>query len=111
MEVVIRAIAKLNINCPAEKQKVRHSSLLDKCFLPSRSQPTRRGLPFFPNLHTEVSRLWKKPVSYRVFSPQTCKFKYHGTETVWGDASGSRDAYELSLCRVCIVPESPEITH
>lgn len=49
-------------------------SLTDECFLLSRSQPPRRGLPFFSYLHTEVSRLWKKPVSYRVFSPITSNY-------------------------------------
>ncbi|ROI46675.1 hypothetical protein DPX16_7793 [Anabarilius grahami] len=47
-------------------------SKLDERFLPSWSaQPPRRALPFFPDLHTEVSRSWKKPVSTRVYTPQT----------------------------------------
>ncbi len=37
----------------------------------SRAQPQRRGLPFFPDLHTEMSRSWEKLVSYRVNSTQT----------------------------------------
>ncbi len=38
-------------------------------FLCSRSPPPRRGLPFFPDLHTEVSRSWRKPYSACLFSP------------------------------------------
>ncbi|ROL43678.1 hypothetical protein DPX16_21803 [Anabarilius grahami] len=72
MEVLSRAVAKLNIDWPAEKQEQTVKSKLDERFLPSRSaQPPRRALPFFPDLHTEVSRSWKKPVSTRVYTPQT----------------------------------------
>ncbi|ROI15732.1 hypothetical protein DPX16_20270 [Anabarilius grahami] len=72
MEVLSRAVAKLNIDWPAEKQEQTVRSKLDELFLPSWSaQPPRRALPFFPDLHTEVSRSWKKPVSTRVYTPQT----------------------------------------
>ncbi|ROL54951.1 hypothetical protein DPX16_1823 [Anabarilius grahami] len=72
MEVLSRAVAKLNIDWPAEKQEQTVRSKLDERFLPSWSaQPPRRALPFFPDLHTEVSRSWKKPVSTHVYTPQT----------------------------------------
>ncbi|ROL52327.1 hypothetical protein DPX16_18695 [Anabarilius grahami] len=72
LEVLSRAVARLNIDWPAEKQEQAVKSKLDERFLPSRSaQPPRRALPFFPDLHTEVSRSWKRPVSTRVFTPQT----------------------------------------
>jgi len=48
MEVVTCTVAKLNIDWPAEKQEVQKKSLLDKRFLPSRSQPPHWGLHFFP---------------------------------------------------------------
>ncbi|XDV52010.1 hypothetical protein PO909_020792 [Leuciscus waleckii] len=51
LEVVTQAVAKLNIDWPAEKQ------------------PSRRSLPFFSDLHTEVSRSWNKPFSSRLSSP------------------------------------------
>ncbi|XP_056104257.1 uncharacterized protein si:ch211-79h18.2 [Rhinichthys klamathensis goyatoka] len=72
LEVLSRAVAKLNIEWPADDFEVdSRKSLLDERFLPSRSRPPRRELPFFPNLHTEVSRSWNKPASFRVYNPQT----------------------------------------
>lgn len=59
LEVVTRAIAKLNIKWTAEKQKAQKTSKLDKHI------PLCRGLSFFPNLHAEVSRLWKRLFSSR----------------------------------------------
>lgn len=64
VEVVSRVVARLNIDWPAEKQDVRRKSKLDDRCLPSQAQPPHRGLLFFPDLHTEVLRLCKKPVSY-----------------------------------------------
>ncbi len=70
LKVVTRAVAKLNIDWPAEKECQEHpKSKLDECFLRSKSPPPRRGLPFFPDLHTEVSRSWNKPYSVCLFSP------------------------------------------
>ncbi|MGL5881628.1 MAG: hypothetical protein ACRCY0_00025 [Synechococcus elongatus] len=74
VEVVSRAVARLNIYWPAERQDVRPKNKLDERFLPSRAQLPRRGLPFFPDLHTEVSRSWKRPASYRVHSAQTTHY-------------------------------------
>ncbi len=54
VEVVTRAVEKLYTDWPAEREDVRSKSKLDECILPSRAQPQRRGLPFFPDLHTEV---------------------------------------------------------
>ncbi|XP_067278254.1 uncharacterized protein [Pseudorasbora parva] len=74
VEVLTRAVARLNIDWPTERYEAgrRRASKLDERFLPSRaSEPQRRGLPFFHDLHTEVARSWKRPASYRVFSPQT----------------------------------------
>lgn len=64
IEVVTRAVAKLNIDWQAEKQEVQHKIKLDERFLSSRSQPPRRGLSFFPDFHT-----WNRPVSYCVQLP------------------------------------------
>ncbi|ROL50364.1 hypothetical protein DPX16_19890 [Anabarilius grahami] len=95
MEVLSRAVARLNIDWPAEKQEQAVKSKLDERFLPSWSaQPPRRALPFFPDLHTEVSRSWKKPVprgeetvcSLAAVSPSTgpnspcCRARAAGTE-------------------------------
>lgn len=34
-----------------EKEEMRRKSKLDECFLPSKSEPPRQGLPFFLDLH------------------------------------------------------------
>ncbi len=69
LEAVIRAVAKLNIDWPAENQTEKQRSKLDERFLCSKSLPLRRSLPFFPDLHTEVSRSWRNPFSSRLFIP------------------------------------------
>ncbi|KAL0201381.1 hypothetical protein M9458_004568, partial [Cirrhinus mrigala] len=65
LEVVTRAVAKLNIDWPAEKQTEPQRSKLDERFLRTRSAPSHRSLPF----HTEVSRSWGRPFSARLFIP------------------------------------------
>ncbi len=66
VEVLVRATEKLSLdwsNEPSESQ----SSTLDERFLSgSGPRPTRRKLPFFPDLHYEVSRSWKQPFSSRL---------------------------------------------
>ncbi|CAM4608253.1 unnamed protein product [Leuciscus chuanchicus] len=69
LEVVTRAVGKLNIEWPPDKQEATKKSMLDERFLQARPQPSRRSLPFFPDLHTEVSRSWNKPLSSRLSSP------------------------------------------
>ncbi|XP_067241145.1 uncharacterized protein [Chanodichthys erythropterus] len=83
--VVTRAVDKLNISWPeTERGDLKQKSKLDERFLPAHSLPQRRFLPFFPDLHTEVSRSWNRPVQHRVFSPQTSLYskivglKQHG---------------------------------
>ncbi len=65
VEVVTRAVEKLSINWPAERDDIRSKGKLDERFLPSRAKPQCRGLPFFS---------WEKPVSYRVYSTQTSHY-------------------------------------
>ncbi len=71
VEVVTRAVGKLSIDWPAEREDIRSRGKLDERFLPSHAQRQRRGLPFFPNL---MWRSWEKPVSYRVYSTQTSHY-------------------------------------
>ncbi|KAI2654668.1 enzymatic polyprotein [Labeo rohita] len=56
LEVVTCAVAKLNIDWPAESQAEPQQSKLDERFLRSRPPSARRSLPFFPNLHTKVAK-------------------------------------------------------
>ena len=84
LDVITRAVDRLSIEWSEDRQDVRSKSKLDERFLPSRAQPQRRSLPFFPDLHTEVSRSWGKPMSSRVYSAQTShyssisNYKQHG---------------------------------
>ncbi|KAI2663485.1 DNA-directed RNA polymerase subunit beta' [Labeo rohita] len=66
LEVVTRAVAKLNIDWAVEEKAEPQRSKLDERFL--RRKP-RWSLPFFPNLHTEVSRLWVRPFSAHLLIP------------------------------------------
>ncbi len=42
-----RAVERLSIGWPTEREDVRSKSRLDERFSPSRAQPQCRGLPFF----------------------------------------------------------------
>ncbi len=74
LEVVTRTVAKLNIDWPAEKQAEPQESKLDKRFLRSKPPPPCRSLPFFPDLHTKVSRLWARAFSSRLFNPASSHY-------------------------------------
>ncbi|KAL0173005.1 hypothetical protein M9458_033316, partial [Cirrhinus mrigala] len=74
LEVVTRAVAKLNIDWPAEPQVEPQKSKPDERFLRSRPPSARRSLPFFPDLHTEVSRTWNEPFSSRLFIPASYNY-------------------------------------
>jgi len=66
--VITWAMAKQKIDWLAEKQELCHKSKLYERFLPSQNkQLPCLGLPFSPDLFLEVSRSWKRPVSYRVY--------------------------------------------
>ncbi len=75
LEVVTLAVAKLNIDWPTYNQTEKQRNKLDERFLRSKSLPLRRSLPFFPDLHTEVSRSWRNPFSCCLFIPA---FDYYG---------------------------------
>ncbi len=60
VDALSRAVVKLNINWPQEKQEVQVKSELDERFLQHSSQPQRRGLQFYPDLHNELCMSWNK---------------------------------------------------
>ncbi|KAI2645311.1 Transposon Ty3-G Gag-Pol polyprotein [Labeo rohita] len=74
LEVVTRAVEKLKIDWPTESQAEPQRSRLDERFLQSRPPSARRSLPFFPDLHTEVSRSWNSPFSARLFIPASYSY-------------------------------------
>lgn len=107
LEVVTQAMAKLNIDWLIERLDAHPKSKLDEHFLPSKVQPPYWGLQFFPDLHIEVSRSWRKPFSACVFSPHVSNsssimgLKDHGY--------GMMTKVEQKLHG--IVPQGPDITH
>ncbi len=63
VDVLSRATEKLSLDWPDEPRKSQ-ASKLDERFLSSpNSRPERRKLPFFSDLHQEISRSWKQPFS------------------------------------------------
>ncbi len=69
VEVITRAAAKLSLDWSAERPVEPQRGKLDERFLRFQTAPPHRSLPFFPDLHTEVSRSWGKPFSARLFVP------------------------------------------
>ncbi len=62
--MVTRAVDKLGLDWEAEAVKAQSQSKLDDCFLTSCAPALpHKPLPFFPDLHQEVSRSWKQPFS------------------------------------------------
>ncbi len=64
LEVVTRAVAKLNIDCPAEKQAEPQKSKLDEHFLRTKPLPPRQSLHFFcrsPHQGVEVVEKHSRP--------------------------------------------------
>ncbi len=92
------------VDWPAEKQAEVQKIKLDEHFLRNKLLPSHQSLSFFPDLHTEVSRSWRKPFSAHLFIPTS---DYYGN--VWmrlqSDASGRADACKLSVSRRGIVSE------
>ncbi len=71
VEVITRAVAKLNLDWPAKRFIEPQSGKLDECFLRFKMSPSHRSLPFFPDLHTEVSRPWGNPFLDCLFIPSS----------------------------------------
>ncbi|XP_052431390.1 sodium channel subunit beta-2 isoform X1 [Carassius gibelio] len=71
LEVVTHTVAKLSIEWPAKKTTELHRSKLDERFLRASQPPPSWGLPFFPDLHDETARLWKRPFSARLYIPSS----------------------------------------
>lgn len=104
MEGVPQSVSKLNIDWLAKKQEAQRKSTLNEHFLQSQPQLPRRGLPLFPDLHTKVSRLWKKPFSSRLTSPMV----HHYSSIVGlkdnGYGTMPRDLDAWMLLKSCVGP-------
>ncbi len=58
-----RATEKLSLDWPNEPRKSQSSKLDERFLIGPNSRPERRKLPFFSDLHHEISRSWKQPFS------------------------------------------------
>ncbi|XP_016319979.1 uncharacterized protein LOC107671579, partial [Sinocyclocheilus anshuiensis] len=75
LDVVTCAVGKFGLDWDCEPMQDQAQSKLDDRFLTSRtpSQP-RRPLPFFQDLHQEVSRSWKQTFSARITNAAAADF-------------------------------------
>ncbi len=74
VDVLLRATEKLALDWPDEPRESR-ASKLDERFLSGQiSKPERRKLPFFGDLHQEISRSWKQPFSSRLTNAVAADF-------------------------------------
>ncbi len=62
-EVLARTTEKLSLDWPDEPCESQSSKFDERLLSGSVSRPTRKKLPFFPDLHHKVSRSWKQPFS------------------------------------------------
>ncbi len=74
VDVLARATEKLSLDWPDETCKSQSSKLDERFLSGSGSRPARRMLPFFPDLHHEISRSWKQPFSSRLTNAAAADF-------------------------------------
>ncbi len=63
VDVVSRTTAKLSIDWPDEPCESQSSKLDERFLSGPNSRPEQRKLPFFCDLHHEISRFWNQPFS------------------------------------------------
>ncbi len=63
VDVLSRATEKLTLDWPDEPRESRASKLDERFLSGAHSKPERRKLPFFSDLHREISNSWKQPFS------------------------------------------------
>ncbi len=69
-----RATEKLSIDWPDEPRESQSSKLDERFLSGPNSRPERRKLPFFSDLHHEISRSWKQPFSSRLANAAAADF-------------------------------------
>ncbi len=74
VETLARDTEKLSLDWPDEPRESQSSKLDERFLSGSGSRPTRRMLPFFPDLHHKVSRSWKWPFSSRLTNAAAADF-------------------------------------
>ncbi len=74
VDVLSRATAKLALDWPDEPRESQSSKLDERFLSGPNSKPERRKLPFFSDLHHEISRSWKQPFSSRLTNAAAADF-------------------------------------
>ncbi len=69
-----RTIEKLALNWPDEPRESQASKLDERFLSGPNSRPEWRKLPFFSDLHQELSRSWKQPFSSRITNAAAADF-------------------------------------
>ncbi len=74
VDVLSRATEELAMDLPDEPRESRSSKLDERFLSGSNSKPEWRKLPFFGDLHQEISRSWKQPFSSRLTNAAAADF-------------------------------------
>ncbi len=74
VDVLSRATEKLALDWPDEPRESRASKLDDRFLIGAHSKLERRKLPFFSDLHREISSSWKQPFSSRLTNAAAADF-------------------------------------
>ncbi len=74
VDVLSRATEKLALDWPDEPHESRASKLDERFLIGARSKLERRKLPFFSDLHQEISSSWKQPFSSRLTNAAAADF-------------------------------------
>ncbi len=74
VDVLSRATEKLSLDWPDEPRESQASKLDERFLSGPNSRPERRKLPFFNDLHQEISRSWKQPFSSRLTNAAAADF-------------------------------------
>ncbi len=74
VDVLSRATEKLALDWPNEPRESRASKFDDRFLIGAHSKLERRKLPFFSDLHREISSSWKQPFSSRLTNAAAADF-------------------------------------
>ncbi len=74
VDVLSHATEKLALDWPDEPRESRASKLDDRFLIGAHSKLERRKLPFFSDLHREISSSWKQPFSSRLTNAAAADF-------------------------------------
>ncbi len=74
VDVLSRATEKLALDWPDEPRESRASKLDERFLSGAHSKPERRKLPFFSDLHREISGSWKQPFSSHLTNAAAADF-------------------------------------